>query len=426
MNLSLPRGFTGFLFVVLCIAGCTSAPVLRYVDLSPPDVLAEPIDEVLLLDVGVHVFDANVPEDYDEREKFTIISEIRDAEASYIAYFLKNLLQETGNWGAVRVIPRETHAVDITVTGSIIHSDGERQTLKVVATDARGVVWFDREFTTLASKYAYDEYVPERVDPFQSTYKSIANEMLQYRESLSHEDILDIRTMAEMRFARHFSPEAFNTHLVTDENGVFKLVRLANENDPTLARVRKIRDREYLFVDTLDEYYSHFVSEMEHPYDQWRKNSYEDALALQRQRKRSKVRFISGTAMLATGVVMQRSSSSTTEIAGYSSVIGGATELVGAIKAHAKRGVHSSALRELGISTAGEISPHTLELENSSLSLQGTLEEQYTKLRSILRRLYYEDLDLPIPEHEITQEEKLEPLKEFSAEDFFREAAHTE
>ena len=41
--------------------------------------------------------------------------------------------------------------------------------------------------------------------------------------------------------------------------------------------------------------------------------------------------------------------------------------------------------------------PHTIELENQTLSLQGTVDEQYTELRRILKRLYLEELGQPIP-----------------------------
>mgnify|MGYP000365582824 CR=1 FL=1 len=45
--------------------------------------------------------------------------------------------------------------------------------------------------------------------------------------------------------------------------------------------------------------------------------------------------------------------------------------------------IHSTALRvlqELGISAEAEITPHTIELENESLRLQGNVDEQYTEL----------------------------------------------
>ena len=45
---------------------------------------------------------------------------------------------------------------------------------------------------------------------------------------------------------------------------------------------------------------------------------------------------------------------------------------------------------ELGTSAEAEISPHTIELENRTFSLQGTMETQLKELRQILRTLYYQ------------------------------------
>ena len=45
-------------------------------------------------------------------------------------------------------------------------------------------------------------------------------------------------------------------------------------------------------------------------------------------------------------------------------------------------------LRELGVSAEAEIMPHTIELENESIALQGSVDEQYEELRRILRRIY--------------------------------------
>ena len=94
--------------------------------MTPPQQADSTVPENLLLDVGVAVFDPNVPEDYDEQIEENIAPEVRRAESNYVAYYLKNLLQSTGNWGAVRVVPRSTNAVDLIVSGSILHSDGER------------------------------------------------------------------------------------------------------------------------------------------------------------------------------------------------------------------------------------------------------------------------------------------------------------
>ena len=98
-----------------------------------------------MLDVGVAVFDANVPDDYDEQVKAHISPEVRRAEGNYIAYILKNMLQSTGNWGAVRVVPRATNAVDVVVGGTILKSDGATLQLEARVVDSSGTEWFTQE-----------------------------------------------------------------------------------------------------------------------------------------------------------------------------------------------------------------------------------------------------------------------------------------
>lgn len=106
--------------------------------MTPPAVYEVVQSENELLDVGIVVFDANVPTEYDEQIEQLVQPEIRAAEASYMPYFAKNLLQSTGNWGSVRVIPRESFAFDVIVTGKILHSDGESIALELSVSDASG------------------------------------------------------------------------------------------------------------------------------------------------------------------------------------------------------------------------------------------------------------------------------------------------
>ena len=67
------------------------------------------------------------------------------------------------------------------------------------------------------------------------------------------------------------------------------------------------------------------------------------------------------------------------------------------IQAYADAKVHSEVLHELGASAEAEISPHTIELENRTLSLEGTVADQYEELRRVLKRIYYEELGLTLP-----------------------------
>ncbi|MEM7220533.1 MAG: hypothetical protein AAF515_19385 [Pseudomonadota bacterium] len=393
--------------IALLLAGCVTQ-TLRTVDMTPPEQLVQAPSEALLLDVGIHIFDPNVPEDYDEQIRKSINPEVRRAEANFMAYVQKNLLQSSGNWGAVRVIPRETHAVDLVLSGRILHSDGESIELDVSAVDARGVVWLNKRYEALASKYAYEDTVPVEIDPFQSVYRDVANDLLAVRANLTDDEVTEIRRTAEIRFAQSFAPDAFGEHVSKTEQRSgkqrFEVQRLPAENDPMLARVRKIREREYLFIDTLDEHYGKFHQQMYRSYQDWRSATYDEAIQLKKLRAQARSRAVAGAAAIAGGVAAQSSSSTVTNVGGYVGIIGGAVSLRSALEKRASASIHADVLEELGSSAEAEISPYTIELENESVRLQGSVDKQYEELRGILRDIYFEEVGLPNPAIANTEE----------------------
>ncbi|MBV1905754.1 MAG: hypothetical protein KUG75_06730 [Pseudomonadales bacterium] len=372
--------------------------------MSSPKQTSLEIPEQLLLDVGVAVFDPNIPEDFDERVEQNMNADIRQAEANYMAYTQKNMLQSTGNWGAVRVLPQASHAVDIILSASILHSDGERLNLKAKVVDATGNVWFEKEYLVLASKYAFSESVPRDIDPFHSLYKNIADDMWAYYSKLSLEDIQRIHTTAEMKFARSFSKEAFSSYVTQNDKGEYLIQRLPAEDDPMLIRIRKVREREYLFIDTLDEYFSEFQLAMYSPYLDWREATYEEAVAIRQLKQQAKNRAIIGTIGVIGGIYGQTQGSNYgTRVGGAVGIIAGATLLKSALNKRAAAKIHSEVLQELGASAEAEMVPHTIELENQTVRLTGSVDKQYSEFRRILRRLYYQELGLPAPE-ELSQE----------------------
>ena len=406
------------------VAGCTST-TFREVDVVPPRSIGQTLDEDSLLDVGVVVFDSNIPEAFDDIITQNITPAVRRAEANYVANYAKDFLQSTGNWGAVRVLPEASHAVDILIEGGILHSDGERQVLAVRVSDSRGEVWIKTWYETLASKYHYKDEGQVRSDPFRKTYRLIADKMLDYMESLSPEEIRDIRDTTMMRHARELNPAAFEDYVAVDSSGMYQVVRLPSADDPNMRRVHQVRERELLFIDTLDEYYANFAANMQRPYDSWRKATYADALAVREERNKSRNRLIAGAVMVFAGAMAQRSSSAPTEYGGYASVIGGATEIIGGIQNRENMRMHASALHEFGVVAAREISPHTIELENSTISLKGTATEQLRQLKEHLKELYFEDLGLPVEDDVQAQESDTQNQSsgEKITEEFFQDDA---
>jgi len=388
--------------VVACLAsaGCVQH-IVRTVDMTPPDTMDRAQSEDELLDIGIAIFDPNVPEDYDEQVKQLIQPDIRRAEANYIPYTAKNVLQSTGNWGAVRVLPRPTHAVDVVINGKILHSDGESLAVDVWVEDATGKRWFAKKYEALSSKYAYDESTPKDFDPFQAIYKDLSDDLLEYRKTLSPEEITIIRRTAEMKFAQDFAPDAFGDYIAVDNNGDFALKRLPAKDDPMLERVRKVREREYLFIDTLDEYYESFHRDMYTSYQNWRRATYDEAIAYKELKAQARARTIGGaTAIIAGVAAISESSDAYVDTSGVMAVIGGAMTMKSAFAKRAEAAIHAEVLQEVGVAAEAEIMPHTIELENQTVRLQGTVDEQYQELRGILRKIYFQDLGLPVPDDE--------------------------
>jgi hypothetical protein len=85
------------------------------------------------------------------------------------------------------------------------------------------------------------------------------------------------------------------------------------------------------------------------------------------------------------------------DTAGLVSIIGGAVTLKSAIAKRQEAEIHAEMLREVGIAAEGAMMPQTLDLENQVVRLEGTVDQQYERLRGILRDLYFADLDLPPP-----------------------------
>ena len=384
----MTRSLIGVLLALSLLTGCvtetvksTSVPVL-----DAPDT---PVPDAELLDVGVVILDPGISSVEDEEQ---VYPEVRRAEATFMATELADVLAEQGGWGAVRVVPDERQFSDLLVRGTILQSDGEALELKIRVSDARGTVWLDKRYTGITSRYAYEQGTRTKQDPFLSVYRMIANDMLAAFQRLPAEERTTIRRVAEMRFARDFASGAFADYLNEDPSGQVTLRRLPSEEDPMLARVRGLRQRHYVFVDTLQGHYAGFSDDMYTPYQEWRKASYEETVALRELENEAKREMIAGGAAILAGIVAQSSGSRMTRSAGAIGVVGGGALLKRGLEKRAESNIHSLALEELGQSLDAEITPRVIELEDRTVRLTGNVEDQYDQWRELLADIYAAEL----------------------------------
>ena len=197
------------LFLIL-LSGCATYRE----NVAPTQIMRaqQEIPEDQLMDVGIHTFESNELS-HDEAEEEGTSNEIRKAEGHFIPYHLKSTLQQTGHWGAVRVIPTETDSIDLFVKGKIEESNGEHLTLNIEVADATGRQWFTKEYKKEASRFAYTGNRPGEKDAYQDLYNAIANDMAEFKKKLTADDIKKIRTTSKLKFARAFAPDAFDGYL---------------------------------------------------------------------------------------------------------------------------------------------------------------------------------------------------------------------
>ena len=376
------------IFGLTLLTGCVSETIksTQVPALAAPDTLTP---EAELLDVGVVILDPGISTVEDEP---LVYPEVRRAEATFMATELTQVLTEQGGWGAVRVVPDDRQFSDLLVQGTILRSDGEALELKIVVSDARDTVWLDKRYTGVTSRYAYEQGTRVKQDPFLAVYRMIANDMLQKFNGVPAAERAEIRQVAEMRFARDFANGAFADYLQEDETGHISLRRLPAEDDPMLNRIRGLRQRHYVFVDTLQGHYTGFSEEMYDPYQEWRKASYEETVALRELESEAQREMIAGGAAIIAGIVAQTSGSRTTRSAGAVGVIGGGALLKSGLEKRAESKIHSLALEELGQSLDAEITPRVIELEDRTVELSGNVEDQYDQWRELLADIYAAEL----------------------------------
>ncbi|WP_105101867.1 hypothetical protein [Microbulbifer pacificus] len=372
---------------LLTLVGCSTTEV-RTTAYTPLTVEDAAIAENRLLDVGIVQFDAGLEQEEELEEDDLVFPELRRAESRYVAVTLADAVQSSQGWGAVRVIPSERTNIDVSVTGKIVQSDGETLTVDVTVTDSRGQVWFSRQYTEQASHYAYDRKHPTEGDAFQGIYNRISNDMLVYRQGLSDQYIAELRTISEIKFAQSFSPTAFERFLVHDDNGLYRLTALPADNDPMLMRVRQIRERDYLFVDTLQGYYDTFVKTMETPYQEWRAMSYEEVKEMRELKRKARNNTIMGVAAIVGGIAAAGAGGGAARQAGNVAVAGGGYLVKSGFDRRAEAKMHIEALQELGDSMEAEVEPRIVELEDRTVTLSGSVENQYQQWRELLKEIY--------------------------------------
>lgn len=362
------------------------------------DTLVLPKGEIpddRLVDVAIDLFSPGISDEpasplLEKGIRFAV----RKSEARYVPIHLRNTLQSSGQWGAVRVVPGGAGWAEVLVTGEIEKSNGKDLEVRVTARDAAGRKWLERTYKERAdtTAYAKDRPVDGR-DPFQNLYNRVANDLAKARDKRKAKDLAEMREVAGLRFAAAMAPDPYAAYLETDRKGRSKATRLPAEDDPMIARIAQIRQRDHLFVDTLNEYYSDFYARMDKPYDDWRAYAYQEQAALDSINRASTLKKILGGIAILGGILLDPRD----DPGGVKDVmiLGGIAAVQSGFEDGKEKGIHKAALTELADSFEGELTPLLVDVDGKVVQLTGSAEAQFAKWRELLQQIAETDAPLP-------------------------------
>jgi hypothetical protein len=346
-----------------------------------------------LLDVAIPPLDDGLAlTDEDD----TVFPEVRFAESIYFSNQLAKTMEKSGAWGAIRVVPNTDVVMDVYITGTILQSDGETLELDIRVYDSSGRQWFKARHKQVVGKYTYDRRLKSLADPFQNLFTRIANQTLEVRENMSSEEAARLRQISELRFAREFSPAAFNDYIKEEANGILVIERLPAENDSILDRIAMIRERDNLYVDTMQDYYDVFSRQMHLPYQDFRRASYDSVVKARQLNKRSNRQMIAGMAGIVAGIYGRLSAVNRMQFDGSTATAAaGGYALKQGLDTRQRAAEQTERVAEMGASLEAVIAPQVIALEDRTVTLTGSVQTQYEQWREMLHQIYEQERTLP-------------------------------
>jgi len=407
MKYSVHHNFILLTFILILFTGCATFNAQK---VGPTTIMKaqEEIIEDQLLDVGILVFESDKFTEEQAKEEHTS-QEIRKAEHHFMPYHLKNTLQQSSYWGAVRVLPGQTESIDVLLKGKILESNGEQLILQIDVMDATRKKWFSKKYKSEASLAFYSGNQVGEKDAYQDLYNTISNDIATYLMKLPPEEINNIRTVSKLKFAQDFAPAVYDGYLTEDKKNLITVNRLPADEDTIMTRLLKIREREYMYVDTLNEYYQEYYANMWPSYENWRELNYEEIKAIKKIERSALNQKLIGALLVAGAIALNAGEVKNTGALQMGMILIGGQVIVNGFNVTKEAEIHSAAIKELSESFGSEMQPIVMEFEGKQYELTGSAEEQFKHWRELLRQIYITetgfDLDISLEDNEKTTSE---------------------
>ncbi len=318
-------------------------------------------------DIGVQVFtSASTP----EAGAAPAFPTVRKAETLLLPSLLARTLQAGGAFGVVRVVPDDSQRLPLLVSGEILASDLALLDLRITLRGADERVIFQQRYRDTAREADYPAQAGG--EPFADLYRRVANDLRAAVEELSEAQLTTLSRLALLRFGAGLAPASFSAYIAEGEGGEVNLVAYPSEDDPMLARLRRLRRQDDLFVDAVDEQYGDLLDSVGESYDLWR--SYVFELETYGASYRQSAAQRGSDARRGTFASMQQ-----------------------VYATFRKVKLQEEDLLDVVSGFDGEALDTVMEVDDGVFRLSGSVEERYRQWRDILTRIYRLESGLPEP-----------------------------
>jgi hypothetical protein len=143
-----------------------------------------------------------------------------------------------------------------------------------------------------------------------------------------------------------------------------------------------------MYVDTLNEYYEKYYTEMWSSYENWRKLNYQEIKAIKKVKNDALMRKLTGALLVVGAIALGSGEVKNTGALQAGMILIGGQVIIQGFNISKEAEIHSEAIKELSESFGSEMRPVIMEFEGKQYELTGSAEEQFKRWRELLKQIY--------------------------------------
>ena len=215
---------------------------------------------------------------------------------------------------------------------------------------------------------------------------------------LQKQDLDKIQTVTELRFASDLNRDYFKDSLSKNRKNLYELNFIPDEGDATFIKAKNVKIQDNIFKKEMQETYGVFLDGLDEGYEQWRKA----AFSVSKQKREAEA---AANAALVAGILIGIAGAAASadsydgynydygqDLTGTVALAAGAALIYQSTQDRAEANRLSDTITEVSKSFDAEVAPKVIEFEGITLSVEGSISDQFNEWQKIMKTYYDKSL----------------------------------